>query len=104
MEAALGAEVARTVLGGPEVAADFVRQPFDHLLFTGSTERGREVLRAAAEHLTPVTLELGGKCPAVVLPDADLDRGGTGDRHRQGTQRRPDLRRPGHGPGRWPAG
>jgi acyl-CoA reductase-like NAD-dependent aldehyde dehydrogenase len=74
VEAALGAEVARTVPGGPEVAADFVRQLWDHLLFTGSTERGRDVLRAAAEHLTPVTLELGGKCPAVVLPDADLDQ------------------------------
>jgi coniferyl-aldehyde dehydrogenase len=74
VEAALGAEVAQTVPGGPEVAADFVRQPWDHLLFTGSTERGRDVLRAAAEHLTPVTLELGGKCPAVVLPDADLDQ------------------------------
>jgi acyl-CoA reductase-like NAD-dependent aldehyde dehydrogenase len=74
VEGALGAEVARTVPGGPEVAADFVRQPWDHLLFTGSNERGRDVLRAAAEHLTPVTLELGGKCPAVVLPDADLDQ------------------------------
>jgi coniferyl-aldehyde dehydrogenase len=48
------------------------RLPFDHLLFTGSTERGREVMRAAAEHLTPLTLELGGKCPAILMPDADL--------------------------------
>ncbi|MFO1037045.1 MAG: aldehyde dehydrogenase family protein [Geminicoccaceae bacterium] len=71
---ALGDEVARTVLGGPETAAEFVRQPFDHLMFTGSTARGREVLQASAENLTPVTLELGGKCPAILLPDADLDR------------------------------
>jgi acyl-CoA reductase-like NAD-dependent aldehyde dehydrogenase len=66
--------VAQVVQGGPEVAAAFARLPFDHLLFTGSGERGREVMRAAAENLTPVTLELGGKCPAVILPDADLDR------------------------------
>ncbi|MFL5335261.1 MAG: aldehyde dehydrogenase family protein [Geminicoccaceae bacterium] len=71
---AVGPTVARTVLGGPEVAAAFVRQPFDHLLFTGSSQRGREVMRAAAEQLTPLTLELGGKCPAIVMPDADLDR------------------------------
>ena len=71
---AMGPTVARTVLGGPDVAADFVRQPFDHLLFTGSTQRGREVMRAASEQLTPLTLELGGKCPAIVMPDADLDR------------------------------
>ena len=51
-----------------------MRLPFDHLLFTGSTPRGREVMRAAADRLTPLTLELGGKCPAIVLPDADLDR------------------------------
>jgi coniferyl-aldehyde dehydrogenase len=74
LEDGLGPEMARTVLGGPEAAAAFVRLPFDHLLFTGSTARGREVMRAAAENLTPVTLELGGKCPAVVTPDADLER------------------------------
>jgi acyl-CoA reductase-like NAD-dependent aldehyde dehydrogenase len=71
---AIGPAVARTVHGDAEIAAAFVRQPFDHLLFTGSSARGREVMRAAAEHLTPLTLELGGKCPAIVLPDADLDR------------------------------
>lgn len=74
LDEALGPEVAQTVQGGPEVAAAFSRLPFDHLLFTGSAARGREVMRAAAENLTPVTLELGGKCPAVILPDADLDR------------------------------
>ena len=60
-------------VGGPEVAREFVALPFDHLLFTGSTAVGREVMRAAAANLTPVTLELGGKSPTVVLEDADLD-------------------------------
>ncbi len=74
IDAALGPEVVRTVLGGPDVAAAFARQPFDHLLFTGSSARGREVMRAAADNLTPLTLELGGKCPVLVLADADLER------------------------------
>lgn len=74
VEAALGPAVARTVLGGPEVAAALARLPFDHLLFTGSTARGREVMRAAAHGPTSLTLELGGKCPAILLPDADLGR------------------------------
>ena len=54
------------VNGGPEVAQEFVALPFDHLLFTGSTAVGRHVMRAAAQNLTPVTLELGGKSPALV--------------------------------------
>ena len=60
------------VNGGPEVARAFVSLPFDHLLFTGSTAIGREVMRAAAEHLTPVTLELGGKSPAIVGRGIDV--------------------------------
>jgi acyl-CoA reductase-like NAD-dependent aldehyde dehydrogenase len=71
---ALGEDVARVVLGGPEVAAEFAAQPWDHLVFTGGTATGRKVMRAAAEHLVPLTLELGGKCPAVILPGADLAR------------------------------
>ncbi len=54
------------VNGGPEVAQAFCRLPFDHLLFTGSTGIGRHVMHAAADNLTPVTLELGGKSPAIV--------------------------------------
>src|SRR5690606_34180806 len=54
------------VLGGPEVASAFAALPFDHLLFTGSTRVGRMVMEAAAKNLTPVTLELGGKSPAIV--------------------------------------
>jgi len=53
-------------LGGVDVAAAFAALPFDHLLFTGSTEIGRKVMAAAAPNLTPVTLELGGKSPAVI--------------------------------------
>ena len=54
------------VNGDAEMARAFVALPFDHLLFTGSTAVGREVMRAAAANLTPVTLELGGKSPAIV--------------------------------------
>jgi acyl-CoA reductase-like NAD-dependent aldehyde dehydrogenase len=69
---AIGPDMARTVTGGPEVAADFAAQPWDHLVFTGGTETGRKVAEAAARNLVPVTLELGGKCPALVLPGAEL--------------------------------
>jgi len=57
------------VQGGAEVAASFSALPFDHLFFTGSTAVGRQVMAAAADNLTPVTLELGGKSPAVLDPD-----------------------------------
>jgi coniferyl-aldehyde dehydrogenase len=60
------------VTGGPELAQAFSGLPFDHLLFTGSESVGRRVLLAAAEHLVPVTLELGGKCPVVVGRSANL--------------------------------
>lgn len=60
------------VQGGPEVAEAFSRLPFDHLLFTGSTRVGRAVMRAAAENLTPVTLELGGKSPAIIGEQYDV--------------------------------
>jgi acyl-CoA reductase-like NAD-dependent aldehyde dehydrogenase len=58
--------------GDAAIAAEFSRLPFDHLLFTGSTSVGRQVMHAAAENLTPVTLELGGKSPAIVGSDADI--------------------------------
>jgi coniferyl-aldehyde dehydrogenase len=54
-------------------AADFSTLPFDHLLFTGSADAGRTVMRAAAENLTPVTLELGGKSPTIVCDDFDVE-------------------------------
>ena len=67
-------EQVAVVLGGAEMGAAFAALPFDHLLFTGSTGVGRKVMQAAAANLTPVTLELGGKSPALLLQDADLAR------------------------------
>ncbi len=61
------------VTGGAEVAQAFSALPFDHLLFTGSTAVGHHVMRAAAANLTPVTLELGGKSPAIIGPGARLE-------------------------------
>jgi len=61
------------VTGGPETAQAFSALPFDHLLFTGSTQVGRQVMRAASANLTPVTLELGGKSPALVAPGARFE-------------------------------
>jgi coniferyl-aldehyde dehydrogenase len=60
------------IQGGPEVGAAFVSLPFDHLIFTGATSVGRHVMRAAAENLTPVTLELGGKSPVILGRSADI--------------------------------
>ena len=59
--------------GDADVARAFSTLPFDHLLFTGSTAVGKHVMRAAAENLTPVTLELGGKSPAIVGPECKID-------------------------------
>ncbi len=59
-------------IGGPDLAESFAALPFDHLFFTGSGDVGKKVMRAAADHLTPVTLELGGKSPAIVDPSANL--------------------------------
>jgi coniferyl-aldehyde dehydrogenase len=56
--------------GGLELAKTFPTLQWDHLLYTGSPNIGREVMKAAAANLTPVTLELGGKCPAILLDDA----------------------------------
>lgn len=60
-------------LGGPELGAAFASLPLDHLLFTGGTEIGRKVYQAAARNLVPVTLELGGKSPAIVGEDYPID-------------------------------
>ncbi len=60
------------VEGEVETSTALLKEKFDYIFFTGSTHVGRVVMRAAAEHLTPVTLELGGKSPAIVHEDADL--------------------------------
>jgi len=62
------------VVGGPQTGADFAGLPFDHLLFTGATSVARHVMRAAAENLVPVTLELGGKSPVIVGRSANIDK------------------------------
>jgi coniferyl-aldehyde dehydrogenase len=67
-------EQVAVVTGGPDVAAAFSSLPFDHLVFTGSTAIGRRVMQAAAANLTPVTLELGGKSPAIVCADYPLQK------------------------------
>lgn len=60
------------VLGDAEVGKAFSALPFNHLVFTGSTAVGKHIMRAAADNLVPVTLELGGKSPAMVDEDADV--------------------------------
>ena len=62
------------ITGDVEVASAFSALPFDHLLFTGSTAVGKHVMRAAANSLTPVTLELGGKSPVIIATDAHLPK------------------------------
>lgn len=71
--AAYAQDEVDVVQGGVEVATRFTALPFDHLVFTGSTRTARSVMRAAAEHLVPVTLELGGKAPTIVAKGSDLD-------------------------------
>ncbi|MCW2563508.1 MAG: NAD-dependent aldehyde dehydrogenase, partial [Mycobacterium sp.] len=61
------------VEGDGSVSQELIAQGFDHLCFTGGTEIGRKVYEGAASHLTPVTLELGGKSPVIVAADADID-------------------------------
>ena len=58
--------------GGPDVGQAFAKLPFDHLIFTGATGVGRHILHAAADNLTPVTLELGGKSPVIIGKSADM--------------------------------
>ncbi len=62
------------VRGGTDTAAEFVRLPLNHVLFTGSSRVGKLVMQAASESLVPVTLELGGKSPAIVHPSYPIER------------------------------
>ena len=64
----------RVITGGAETAAELTRLPLDHLLFTGSGRVGRQVMKAASENLVPVTLELGGKSPALIHADYPIEK------------------------------
>ncbi len=72
--AAFDPTLVHVVTGGVELARAFSAMPWDHLLYTGSPNIGREVMAAAARNLTPVTLELGGKCPALMTPGSVTPR------------------------------
>src|SRR5215471_10581113 len=65
-------EYVAVVTGDAQLAAQFAALPFDHLLFTGSARVGKLVMKAASDNLTPVTLELGGKCPVILHRDFPL--------------------------------
>ncbi|MGA2951559.1 MAG: coniferyl aldehyde dehydrogenase [Caulobacteraceae bacterium] len=65
-------EEIAVITGGPDVGQAFAALPFDHLVFTGATSIAAHVMRAAAENLTPLTLELGGKSPVILSRTADM--------------------------------
>lgn len=67
-------EEMTVITGGPETGKAFSEIPWDHLIFTGGGEIGKHVMAAAAKNLTPVTLELGGKSPTIIGPDADVQK------------------------------
>lgn len=67
-------ELVYVVTGGPSVGDAFSKLPWDHLFFTGSTALGKHIMKNAAENLTPVTLELGGKSPAILHRDYPVER------------------------------
>lgn len=69
----LDTRVVQVVTGGVDETTELLRQRWDHIFYTGNGTVGRIVMEAAAKHLTPVTLELGGKSPVIVAADADID-------------------------------
>ncbi len=69
----LDGDAIAVVEGDGSVSQELIAQGFDRVMFTGGTEIGRKVYEGAAPHLTPVTLELGGKSPVIVAADADVD-------------------------------
>jgi aldehyde dehydrogenase (NAD+) len=69
----LDPDAVTVVEGGVDVTQELLAQGFDHCIFTGSPQTGKKIMEAAAATLTPVTLELGGKSPAVVTASANLD-------------------------------
>ncbi len=70
-------EEAVVVTGGPDIGAKFTQLPFDHMIFTGATSIAHHVMRAAADNLVPLTLELGGKSPVVLGKSANLEKAAT---------------------------
>jgi coniferyl-aldehyde dehydrogenase len=70
-------EEVAVITGGPEIGAEFTKLAFDHILFTGATSIAHHVMRAAADNLVPLTLELGGKSPVVLGRSADLQKAAT---------------------------
>ncbi len=66
-------EIAQVLEGDGNIAADLMTKQFDHVFFTGGENIGRKVMEAASKNLTPVTLELGGKSPAIVIDGANLE-------------------------------
>ncbi len=66
-------EIAQVFEGDGNTASDLIKQKFDHIFFTGGEKIGKKVMEAASQNLTPVTLELGGKSPAIVLDGANLE-------------------------------
>lgn len=68
-----GPACASVIMGGADVSKSLLEEKFDYIFFTGSTSVGHEVMKKAAAHLTPLTLELGGKSPCIVDADADLE-------------------------------
>ncbi len=67
-------EEATVVTGGPETGAAFTKLPFDHIIFTGAGSVAKHIMRAAAENLVPLTLELGGKSPVILGASADMEK------------------------------
>ncbi|MDX9691742.1 MAG: aldehyde dehydrogenase [Acholeplasmataceae bacterium] len=74
IESIFNPEYVSVLTGGLEESQNVIKQRFDYIFFTGSTHVGRIVMQAASKHLTPVTLELGGKSPCIVDDSADLDK------------------------------
>ena len=66
-------ELYPVIIGGVPETTELLKQRFDHILYTGNSAVGRIIMEAAAKHLTPVTLELGGKSPCYIDKDCDLE-------------------------------
>ncbi|TVQ78412.1 MAG: aldehyde dehydrogenase family protein [Bradymonadales bacterium] len=74
LTASVQADFVQVFLGGPSVAQELMEHRFEKLFFTGSTQTGRELYQKAAKQLASVTLELGGRCPSVIMPSANFEK------------------------------